>query len=335
MKKKIQPKELIKPAIILVLVVVALVLSGNLNNYQLTVVNSALLYFIAASAITLMLGMGGNMSMCNITFVGMSAFFTARLSKDFGLNTVLAGLIAIAATSLIAYVLSFMMVRLTGYYFFFGTVGFCNMMATVFQNFKPLSNGPDGINGIPDLVLFGYQFKKMKDWCPLLIIVSILVILLIERIRKSSLGRSLMSIRDNPVAAQTLGVNLLRTKRIAFTIGAALAALSGTLMAYHNGVVSSLLFTGNVEQKLLMMVVLGGVNSTTGTLLGAFIMQLMPEVLRPVLEYTRLIQGILLVLMMIYMPMGIDGMFKSTISIWKQKRAEKKGGCADGAEENS
>lgn len=333
-QKLLAPSTLLRCGLVLLVLAVILFLPGRLNNYQLTIVNSAIIYFISIMGYTIMLGMGGMMPMATVTFMGFGAFFTAQLAKNFGLPTLLAGVLAVAAATLIAFILSIMLVRLSGYYFVFGTIGLCNMMATVFQNFKPLSNGADGINGIPKLTVFGFQFKSLSDWCILLSCIALVIALIVSRIRSSSLGRSLMSIRDNTVAAETLGVNIHRTKRIAFTVGSMFSALAGMLVAYHNGVVSASLFTFNVQQNLLMMVMLGGVNSTVGALGGAFLVQLMPEVLRPIQEYMRLIQGIMLILLMIFMPMGIAGIVSSAWAKLKRRLA-KKGGADNGTDKHA
>lgn len=327
MKKKLNVRSLLSLVAWVVVFILLLIVPGKLNNYQLTIVNVAIIYFIVCMAYTVMLGMGGMMSMAHVTFMGFGAFFTANLAKNFGVPTLLAGLIAVAATALLAFILSIMLVRLEGFYFVFGTIGLCNMMATVFLNFRPLTNGADGISGIPKLNLFGFEVRELRHWCLLLCLVAFVIALIVARIRKTSLGRSLMSIRDNPVAAETLGVNVRRTKRIAFTIGATFAATAGMLIAFHNGVVSASLFTSNIQQNMLMMTMLGGVNSTVGALGGAFLVQLMPEVLRPIQEYLRLVQGVMLILLMIFMPMGIAGLVQSGFAKIKKAIAKKKGGA--------
>lgn len=326
----LKSRTLVQLALLLIVLLVILIIPGQLNNYHLTIIDTAIIYFIASMSYTVMLGMGGMMFMATVTFMGLGAFFTAQLAKNFGLPTVLAGVVAVAAASLVAYILSIMLVRLSGFYFVFGTIGLCNMMSTVFLSFKPLTGGADGISGIPKLNLFGFEFRKLSDWSLLLTILALLVVVIVSRIRKSSLGRSLMSIRDNPVTAETLGVNILRTKRIAFTIGCSFAALAGMLIAFHNGVVSASLFTFEVQQNLLMMVMLGGVNSTAGALGGAFLVQLMPEILRPIREYLRLVQGILLILLMIYMPMGLAGIVQSAWKKLIRRFNKKKGGLGIG-----
>lgn len=329
-KQLLQLRTLINLAFWSAILILIFIVPGKLNNYHLTIINLAVIYFIAAIGITIMLGMGGSLPMNTVSFMGMGAFFTAQLAKNFGLPTIWAGVFSIAVTSLIAFILSIMLVRLTGFYFVFGTLGFNFMMATVFQNYRPLSGGADGISGIPKLSLFGFEFKALSDWFVLLALIAFIVAIITERIRKSSLGRGLMSIRDNPIAAQTLGIDILRTKRIAFTIGAAFAALAGTLIAFHNGIVSSSLFTNTVQINLLTMVFLGGVDSTVGALGGAFLVQLMPEVLRPIQEYLRLVRGALLILLMIFMPMGINGILKSAWVRIKKLFTKKKGGLEVG-----
>ena len=326
--KLLNSRTLVQLILFILVLLIILIIPKKLNNYQLTITNLAIIYFISSLGYTIMLGMGGMMPMATVTFMGLGAFFTAQLAKNFGLPTILAGVVAVIATSIIAYILSIMLVRLSGFYFVFGTIGLCNMMATVFQNFKPLTNGADGISGIPKLIIFGHEVRKLSDWAVLLVILAFIAAIIVSRIRKSSLGRSLMSVRDNPITAETLGVNILRTKRIAFTLGSAFSALAGMCIAFHNGVVSASLFTFNVQQSLLMMVMLGGVNSTFGALGGAFLVQMMPEVLRPIQEYLRLVQGIFLILLMIFMPMGIAGIIQS---VWKRlsRRLNKKKGALD------
>jgi branched-chain amino acid transport system permease protein len=325
-KQLLQPRTIVSLALWIAILILIFIVPGKLNNYHLTIINIAVIYFIAALGITIMLGMGGSLPLNTVSFMGMGAFFTAQLAKYYGLPTIWAGVLSVAAVSVIAYILSIMLVRLTGYYFVFGTLGFNSMMATVFQNYRPLTGGADGISGIPKLNLFGFEFKALSDWFVLLALIAFIVAVITERIRRSSLGRALMSIRDNPVAAQTLGVDILRTKRIAFTIGSAFAALAGTLTAFHNGTVSASLFTNTVQINLLTMIFLGGVDSTFGALGGAFLVQIMPEVLRPIQEYLRLVRGVLLILLMIFMPMGISGIVKSAWARVKMLLTKKRGG---------
>jgi branched-chain amino acid transport system permease protein len=135
-----------------------------------------------------------------------------------------------------------------------------------------------------------------------------------------------MAIRDSEVAALTLGVDVYRTKIIGFTISGALAGFSGALYALHNGVVSASLFTFDVQLSLLMMVMLGGVQHASGALIGAFLVKVLPELSRVLDKYLNTFYGIMIILLMIFMPMGITGIYdmvyKTVSRKLKKRRTE-------------
>lgn len=279
--------------------------------YTLTVVNSALAYFIGALGISLMLGMGGQMSFATVSFMGLGAFTTAQFSKNFGMDTVVAmilsTLIVMAASGLIGLLLF----RLSGAYFTFATIGLVQITTNILVTYRPFSGGPDGFSGIPKLSVFGIKFNDLTMWFYLLIITCIISGMIVQRIRHTALGRSLASVRDNEVAAQTLGVNCYKVKIISFIIAGAFAGISGSFIAYMNSSISAYLFQFQTSTTFVVMVMLGGVNSTIGTFIGTLLITILPEWLRPLTQYMRFIYGIAIILMMIYMPMGLAGVFNS------------------------
>lgn len=294
-----------------VVVVLAVIISYHLNNYYMTLINTALIYFLCVSGLAITLGMGGQLSMCSVTFMGLGGFLAAQLATNYGVAPFLALLIAVVLTTIAGYLIGLVLMRLSGGFFVFGTIGLVQIGSTIFTNFRPLSGGPDGIFGIPKLSIFGFTFLTMQAWMVLLMIIAILAILLITRIRATSLGRSLMAVRDDEIAAYTLGVNVYRTKVIGFTISCALGGLAGALLAFHNGVVSSALFTFNTQLQFVIMTMLGGVTSTIGTLLGTFLVIALPELMRPLANYMTLIYGITVIVLMIFLPMGLGGLVNS------------------------
>lgn len=306
----------------LVAIVAAILISNHLNSYVMTLINTALIYFLCVSGTSIMLGMGGQLSMCSVTFMGFGGFLAAQLATTYGLTPILALILGVIGTTIVGWLLGLVLMRLKSGFFVFGTIGLLQIGSTIFTNFRPLSGGPDGIFGLPKLVLFGYTFQTMQAWMCLLIVVTIFAILLISRIRSSSLGRSLMAVRDDEIAAYTLGVNVYRTKVIGFTISCALGGLAGGLLAFHNGVVSGSLFTFNTQLQFIIMTMLGGVNSTIGTLFGTFLVIALPELLRPLANYMTLIYGITVIVLMIFLPMGLGGLVESIYK--KVIRARKK-----------
>jgi len=287
----------------------AIVIPNTMNPYAMTVVNSALGYFIGALGISLMLGMGGQMSFATISFMGVGAFTTVQFSKTFGMNTVLAMLLSTLIVMALSGLLGLILFRLSGAYFTFATIGLVQIIFNILVAYKPFSGGGDGITGIPKLSFLGITFNNLYTWFYLFLAVSVTCGLIVERIRHSALGRSLASIRDNEIAAQTLGVDVYRVKIIAFIIAGGFAGISGSLIAYHNASISAFLFSYNTSTTLVVMVMLGGVNSTTGTFLGSLLVTMLPEWLRFLDKYLRFIYGIGIILLMIFMPQGLAGIY--------------------------
>ena len=170
----------------------------------------------------------------------------------------------------------------------------------------------------------------------MLAILVTIVALLVERIRSTQLGRSLAAIRDNETAALTLGVNVYRTKIIAFIITGILGALAGGLYALNNGFISSDMFNFERSTLVIIITMIGGVNNSFGIVLGSILINVIPEMLGEdftvISRLLQLIYGVLVIIMMIFMPMGIAGLVstvynKIKMSV-KKKNSEKVAGDA-------
>lgn len=323
--KMISGKGAASAVLILLFMIVVPIIT---DNYSMTVMNAAIIYAISALGLTILLGMGGQMSFAAISFMGFGAFVTAQLSKNAGMQSLLALICAMVITSLFAMIVGLALFRLRGSYFTFSTIGFVQIMNCIMLNYKPFTGGPDGTSGIPRLNLMGYPIKDLKQWFYVLMFLAICCMLIVERIRKTSLGRSLASVRDNEIAAQSLGVNVYRTKIVAFTIAGAFAGLAGGLLAQHNSYISASLFTYDTSVTFLIMLMLGGVNSTVGTFMVAVLVTMLPEWLRPLQQYLKLIYGVSIILLMVFMPMGLAGVVQM-ISDKVMSKIKRKGGNRD------
>jgi branched-chain amino acid transport system permease protein len=321
MKNKLKK---ILPQLILIFVMLALmiVVFYNTNDYYLSIINCTLIYFFCSVTVTLGMGLCGELSFATISFMGLGAFLSGVLARDYSVPPVLAIIAAVILTTLISVVFGLILLRLKGLFFVFGTIALVNIFSVIFQNYKPLTGGPDGLYNIPKLNLFGITFDSYSKWFWLLLILVILVGLFVNRIKNTSLGRAMMAVRDNEIAAQGMGINVYRTKLTAFVLSAMIAAFGGALLCFHNGVVSYSLFTFNVQMKFLSMAMLGGVNSILGTAFGTVLIVVLPEVLQVLQRYMNLIYGIGLILMMVFMPSGLAGVVKS-ISMKIKYRTKK------------
>lgn len=292
------------------LILFSLIVTFKMNNYTVLVVNMALINMITAYGLSIMLGMCGQLVFSGVAFMGIGAYLTANLCSG-RLGFVVPGsaamAVTVALTGVIAWGTGILFLRLKSSFCTFATLGFVQVLYTLFLNYEPAFGGPKGIPEIRTLSVGSFVFDSYKKWYFLLLAFVLLTACLVERIRRTSLGRSLASIRDNEIAAQTLGVNIYRTRVIAFMIAGALAGLSGSLLAQHNRFISGDQFSFAKSTTIVIMSMLGGINSTPGIFVGALIVTFLPEVLRGLDNYLMFIYGIAVIVMMIFMPMGIGG----------------------------
>ena len=296
------------------------------EGYSMMVVNLGLIYSIAVYGLSVMLGMGGQLTFAAVAFMGVGAYITANLCSGrlgFWMNSSLALGVALFATAIIAYFIGMVLFRLKGTYFTFATIGLVQVAWSFFQSYKPLFGGPDGISGISTLNVFVWSPKNYNEWFYFLAVVVFIVALLIEKIRRTQLGRSLAAIRDNEIAAQTLGIDVYKTKVIAFTIAGVLAALAGSLYAMHSQFVSSDMFTFERATSYIIMAMLGGVNNTLGIFVGSVLVTMLPEWLRFMQQYLQLIYGVGVMLLMVFMPMGLAGVASNVCKAINRKLKKK------------
>ena len=298
-------------AVILFMLAFIVVVPMVSSDYIQTVMNSALIYFIAALGISVMLGMGGQVSFATSAFMGVGAFLTGIFSAKMGFHPLLSAVLSVILTGLFSWIMGLILFRLKGSYFTFATIALVQIAYSVFLNWREVTGGPDGIPHIPGLDFGFFRAANVKEHFYIIAVIAFLCAMVVESMKRTSYGRSLASVRDNEIAAQTLGVNVYRTKVISFVIAGVFSAIAGVLIAHNNGFISASLFTFDQSTTYVIMVMLGGVASTPGSFFGALLVTMLPEWLRPLQEYIRLIYGISVMIMMVFMPMGIAGMVKA------------------------
>lgn len=301
------------------------------DNYSLFAYNETLIYAFCALSVSVMLGMTGMMSFAAVAFYGLGAYVVANLTTGrigIEMNTTLALLIAPLVTALIAALLGMPLLRLRGNYFTFSTIALVQVCWCFYNNTPAIFGGYDGIRGIPDLNLFGWVVKSNKAWMGILIVLLALVMLFIQRMRNSRIGRSMAAIRDNETAALTLGINVYRTRVLTFAIAAGIAGFGGAVYACFTGFISADCFTYNAGIPFIVMAMLGGINSSFGCVLGAVLVGMLPEWLRVLESYMQLIYGIGVILLMIFMPMGLAGILQNVQRKIKKRKmkSQTKGG---------
>lgn len=296
-------------------VVTVLINAGLLGSYyQITLYNICINIILAVS-LNLIIGICGQFSLGHAGFMCIGAYSAAIMVKSmpnmggFAIGIVI-GLIISAIAALIV---SIPTLRLRGDYLAIATLGFSEIIRIVVLNME-ITNGAAGITGIPQLT----------SW-PLLFIVMVLSIMIVTNFGRSRQGRACISIREDEIASEAMGVNTTKYKSLAFVIGAMLASVAGALYACNFFVIQPDLFNFNKSIDILVMVVFGGMGSITGSLIAAVFIGILNTVLQSFSSIRMIIYGLALVGIMIFRPGGLLGTKEFTFSALF-KRRKKKGG---------
>ncbi len=269
-------------------------------------------YAALALGYDLIAGHVGWLSLAHPTFFGVGAYVAALLSTRLGttfiVDFVAAGLVA----ALLAFLISKPFFRLAGISFAIGTLGFALIMQLVANNEIWLTNGPMCLAKVPrPLVsippLISWHVSSMPDFYYLMIGMLLLVVALCSRLTTSRVGRTFMSIREDEVLAAAAGVNPLKYKTLAFVVGALIAGSVGAYYVHYTSLACPTDLANYMTTVLLIILFLGGVGRMRGVIIGAIIFTFIPEFLRLAESLRMVIYGALLLVTIVYMPEGLDG----------------------------
>ena len=311
--------------IVLVLALLAIPFSTN-SNYLLRLVNIALIYSLLSVSLNIVLGYAGQLALGHAALFGIGAYTAALMTAGgsgllFWPGFVAAGLV----TGLSGLLIGIPTLRLKGHYLALATLGFGEIMRHIFFNWREVTHGMDGISGIPAPSFGFFKIETDKSFFYLALAVLAIVMIATIRLERSKYGRSLAAIRDAELAAGTAGVDVSRLKIIAFVISATIAGLAGSLYAHLSSYISPDVFVFDVTAQILSMVLIGGIGTTWGPVLGAVMLTFLPELLRVSKAYYQLIYGAGIVAMVIFLPIGLMGLlrrWRPTLMLTSLRRAE-------------
>ena len=271
------------------------------------------IYVILSVSQNLIMGVTGMLNLGHAAFFGIGAYTSALLVLA-GVPFWIAFLAAAIVSSIFGLLIAFPSLRLRGDYLAIATVGFGEIIRAVMKNWVGLTRGPLGLPGIPKPILFGIKFGAQLKFFVLSFIIMLITIFIINRIVKSPFGRVLKAIREDEVASQSLGKNITKYKIISFMVGAFFAGIAGSLFAHHITFIDPTTFNFNFSVFIVTMVVLGGLGSIRGAILGAIVLALIPEPLRflnlgsAAIGAVRLMLfSVILIALIIYKPNGLLG----------------------------
>ena len=235
----------------------------------------------------------GLLSLANAAFMGIGAYAAAMISMHTGLPFPVALLASAVLPALVALVIGIPTLRLSGVYLAMATLGFGEVVRVIVLNLE-ITGGPMGLNGIP---------QKTEFWHIVAFLLATLFLL--ARLRRSKVGRAFEAIKEDEVAARLISINVASYKLLAFTLGAAIAGLAGGLNAHFTFTIGPNNYAFENAVDILTMAVFGGTSNLIGPTLGAAILTLLPEVLRQFKDFRLVANGLILVLVILYLPKGI------------------------------
>ncbi len=273
------------------------------------------IFSILAISLNLAMGFTGLLNIGHIAFYGIGAYTSALLALSLGvpfwIGLVAGGLLA----AFFGLILAIPTIKLRGDYLALATLAFAIIMESIFRNWISLTRGPLGLPGIPKPVFFGLTLSGFS-YLILVFVFVIITYLFITRLTKSPFGRVLKAIREDELVAKSLGKNTLKFKTIALVISAFFAGIAGSLYAHYITFIDPSTFSILESILVIAMIIIGGLASVPGAVVGAFIVLLIPEVLRflPIPSYAigavrQILFALILVILLIKRPQGILGEF--------------------------
>lgn len=292
--------------------VLLVVLPLFLNEYYQDIMTLTGMYVVLALGLNIVVGQAGLLNLGYVAFYAIGAYTYAILSTTFGLSF-WPGLIAGGSVAAVfAVLLGMPILRLRGDYFAIVTLGLGEITRIVLNNWDSMTGGPNGISKIGRPVIAGYELHTTLDFYYLILLLVIITIFAMQRLIASRIGRAWIAIREDEVAAEAMGVNTYRMKLLAFVLASAWAGIAGVFFSAKMAFVSPESFTFFESVLILCMVVLGGMGSIPGIILGALLLITLPEIFRDFQDYRMLAFGVALVLMMVFRPQGLLGTVKNT-----------------------
>ncbi len=289
------------------LFIIVVILCGLLieNTYYLQILTFIGINTILALGLNMLMGYAGQVSLGHAAFYGIGAYTTAILSTTFGFSPWIALLCAVGGAVFVAFIVGLPTLKLSGYYLGMGTLGFGMIVNIIFREWSSLTGGSSGFVGIPMLEVGSILFESGSSYFFLVWAAVFIAVIMCRRILSSRMGRALRSIHDGENASMAVGVDTHFLKLQIFMFSAALGAVAGFLYAHFVMFISPESFGFMVSVKMVTMVVIGGMASVWGAILGASLLTLLPEVLHSFQEYEMIIFGLILMVVMIFMPQGL------------------------------
>ncbi len=277
------------------------------NPYLFRVLTTVLIWSILALGQNVITGFCGQLSFGQAAFYGIGAYTSAILTMRYDLPYPLVLLAAAGMSGLAGVIVGYPAVRIGGDYLFLVTIGFAEIIREVFLNWDDLTGGAIGLPGVPPITLFGFALETNVHYYYLSLGLLAIIVVAVMRLLDTDVGRCFKAIREDELAARSVGINVTYYKLLAFGIGASLGGVAGSLIAHFLAYVGPDMFTNWESTVVFAIVLVGGLGSIPGTILGAILIIGTFESIRSLIDYRLYVAGILLVGTVLIKPSGLMG----------------------------
>jgi branched-chain amino acid transport system permease protein len=278
------------------------------------------IYIILALGQNIVTGYCGQIHLGMAGFYAIGSYASAILCTQLGASFWLALPLSAAAAAIAGIVVGLPALKVRGgVYLVLVTVSFAGIIQVILNQWVSLTKGPMGIVGIPAPRIAGFEISSLVHWFYLTYFFVVLVTLFSTRLVHSRIGRSFVAVRESETSAQSIGINLAFYKVLAFLISAAFAGLAGAIYAHYMTTISPDVYGFNLSVLVLMMIVVGGISSIPGSILGGVTLAIVPELLRVFGSFQMIVYGLGIILATIFLPSGLLALGVNSIQFFGNK----------------
>lgn len=319
---RLQSNRLFQFTALGLLAVAAAVYPQVFNLYQTNIMISCLIYIVLGLGLNIVVGLAGLLDLGYVAFYAVGAYAYALCNMHWGVGFWYMLPVGAVLGAVLGILLGFPVLRLKGDYLAIVTLGFGEIIRLVLENWGDVTMGPSGISSIARPSLFGVKLGVIGSTHYMFyIMVGLLVftIFCVNRLQNSRIGRAWLALREDEIACQAMGIDKMKTKLMAFALGATWAGMAGVVFAAKTTFINPASFTFWESAIILSIVVIGGMGSIRGVIAGAIILILVPEYLREFAQFRMLLFGAIMVLVMVFRPQGL---ISAKRKVYEYKAAE-------------
>lgn len=323
---KMKMKNHLSSVIFWAVLAVTLLLFAQRNYYAFIIALFGV-YAIVATALDVLFGYTGQISLGHAGLFAIGSYVTALLALKLGVPTAIALILGAVAATVVGALIAIPASKLVKHFLSLLMIAFGQIVYLIINSWSKVTGGSLGLMNIPKLNLFGFKFDSYIKIAILIWLVLALLLVVKVRIINSRVGSAFIALRENSVAAKGLGIDIKKYKVMAFAISAFMTGLAGGLYTYVRGFISPETFNGTQSTLFMTMLLFGGICTVEGPVIGAVVLLLVKEVFQSLASYQGLVYALFMLVVLFFLPNGVVGIFKSLGGVvGKLKKKNKKEG---------